>query len=286
MSVPTDDMFEFYRQHGQMSDPGEHVDLFDGLPSDLDSLCDVVQTNLLHVFWAERYGRRLTEENEKSLYIRNLTEKLALIRQIDDSALVNERPLGKRQIGNCRDFTLMMTAFLRHQGVVARARCGFGAYFMTNQYEDHWVCEYWNEEQNRWILVDSQLDKIQRKTLKIDFDPLDVPRDQFIIAGKAWEMCRSGQAEPKEFGIFDMRGWWFIWGDVVRDFLALNKVNILPWDHELEVFKYQLDDPLTQDPDELAFYDRIAALTLAGDHAFHEIRREIKESCWRIPDDW
>jgi LysM repeat protein len=48
------------------------------------------------------------------------------------------------------------------------------------------------------------------------FSPLDVPRDQFIVAGRAWESCRSGQADPDCFRIMDMSGWWFIWGDVIR----------------------------------------------------------------------
>ena len=31
------------------------------------------------------------------------------------------------------------------QGMPARARCGFGAYFEKGKYVDHWVTEYWNE---------------------------------------------------------------------------------------------------------------------------------------------
>jgi hypothetical protein len=58
-------------------------------------------------------------------------------------------------------------------------------------------------------------------------------REEFITAGKAWQMCRSGKADPDKFGIFDMHGLRFIWGDVVRDFLALNKVETLPWQREV-----------------------------------------------------
>ena len=54
--------------------------------------------------------------------------------------------------------------------------------------------------------------------------------DRFLTGGQAWQMCRSGGANPDDFGIFDMRGPWFMQGDLVRDFLALNKVEILPWD--------------------------------------------------------
>ena len=54
---------------------------------------------------------------------------------------------------------------------------------LLNYYDDHWVVEYWNAGQARWILVDAQLDTIQCEALRIPFNPLDVPRDQFIVGG-------------------------------------------------------------------------------------------------------
>jgi hypothetical protein len=168
-----------------MTDPGPHADFFQGLPTDLAELCQVVQGSLLHIFWAKRYGRTLTEAEQKTVNVRPVAEKLALIRAVDSHPLCEARTLEKRQVGNCRDFTLLLTSILRHQGLPARARCGFGAYFEPNRYEDHWVCEYWNSSQGHWVMVDSQLDALQREVLGIGFDPLDVPADQFITGGKA-----------------------------------------------------------------------------------------------------
>ena len=73
------------------------------------------------------------------------------------------RPLDRRLVGNCRRFSVLLVAMLRHQGVPARARCGFGAYFLPNHFEDHWVVEYWNQEGGRWVFVDAQLDELQRE---------------------------------------------------------------------------------------------------------------------------
>jgi hypothetical protein len=50
--------------------------------------------------------------------------------------------------------------------------------------------------ENRWILVDAQLDAVQRETFKPGFDPLDVPRDGFIVAGDAWRQCRTVKQIP------------------------------------------------------------------------------------------
>ncbi|MFC1878676.1 transglutaminase domain-containing protein [Chloroflexota bacterium] len=286
MTIVDPNLLDFYRQQGPMSDPGKYAGLMAGLPTDLASLCRVVQHNLIHVFWAEKYGRNLSNEEKGPLNLRRLSHKLALARQIDGRPLVNERPVEKRQVGNCRDYSLLLTAFLRQQGVAARARCGFGAYFLPNHYEDHWVCEYWNSQEGRWVLVDAQLDGLQRKAMSIPFDPLDVPRDQFIVAGQAWQMCRAGEADPTQFGVLNMNGWWFIWGDVARDFLSLNKVTILAWDHEVSVFTHKLEDPPPEDPEELTFLDRIAALTLSGDPGFDAIRTEFEHPRWKTPREW
>jgi hypothetical protein len=135
------------------------------------------------------------------------------------------------------------------------------------------------------VLVDAQLDEFQCKELKVDFDPLDVPCDQFVVAGEAWQMCRLGITESQQFGIFEMHGWWFIWGNVVRELFAFNKVELLPWDLIAGCMTHDLDDPLPK-KGELAYYDGIAALTLAGDLAFPELRCIVEQDArFQIPPD-
>gem|GEM_PF-71644 len=274
---------EYYARPGLMTDPKEHAELFEGLPTEISALSQTVQGVLIHVFWAERYGVTLSDEREEEVNIRSVADMLARIRELDDRPLTVARPLEKRLVGNCRDFSTLLCAMLRYQGVPARARCGFGAYFLPDRYEDHWICEYWKADEQRWVMVDAQLDGFQREVLKIQFDPLDVPQDQFLTAGKGWLMCRAGQADPDSFGIFDMHGMWFIRGNVVRDLLSLNKIEILPWDGWGLAAKEEKD----VSADDMALLDRIAKLTLAGNEAFSEIR-SIYENDDRLhmPPDW
>jgi hypothetical protein len=154
---------------------------------------------------------------------------------------------------------------LRSKGVPARARCGFGAYFEKGKFVDHWVTEYWNEPARKWVLVDPQLDARQRELFKISFDPLDVPRDQFLVAGDGWRLCRSGKADPQAFGILDMWGLWFIASNVVRDLAALNNHEMLPWD---------VWGPMVRNDAEvdLGLIDRLAELTHDPDAHFAELR--------------
>ncbi|MGB4337814.1 MAG: transglutaminase-like domain-containing protein [Bacillota bacterium] len=220
----------YFSVHGRMSDPGEHVALFNDMPHDIEALCRILQGAMIHANWLNRYGVELPGERFAELQLRHVSAMLARIVELDPRPLAEARPMDRRLLGNCRDLSLMLTSILRHQGVPARARCGFGRYFRAGHYEDHWVCEYWNGELQRWVLVDPQLDDVQRQVLGVKFDPTDVPRDQFLTAGEAWRMCRTGLADADRFGIFDMRGPWFIRGNLVRDVAALNKVELLPWD--------------------------------------------------------
>jgi len=257
----------YFTQQGRMSDPGVYVSLFENLPTSIPALVKLVQGVTIHVFWTERYGFKAPPERMAELQLRTMEKRLAHTLELDPRPLTEPRPIEKKLLGNCRDHSLLLVAMLRHQGVPARARCGFGAYFMPDHFEDHWVVEYWNQEQSRWVFVDAQLDDLQCDVLKISFDTLDVPRDQFIVGGKAWQMCRSGEQDPARFGIFDMNGLGFVRGNLVRDVASLNKMELLPWDCWGVILTEELDNP-----DDLAMLDDIAALTANDVPEFETVR--------------
>jgi len=267
MAETTANPLTFYAYPGVMTTPGEHAALLQGLPEAIPALCAIVQQNLLHVFWAERYGAPLSPERRAEVNIRRASTMLARIAALDSRLLTLPRPVDGRLVGNCRHFAVMLATLLRHQGIPARARCGFGAYFTPGQFEDHWACEVWSEAEGRWVMVDPQLDALQIETLGVTFDPHDVPADQFIAAGRAWQMCRSGEVDPERFGIFDMHGLWFVWGNLLRDLAALNKMELLPWDCWGLM---EADDPGSDE--NLAVFDRVAELTLGIDDDFGAVR--------------
>jgi len=274
------DILAYYAAPGTITQPGDYAKLLDDLPTDIGQLCQMVQGALIHVFWAERYGLQLSDQRRAEVQLRTVVRQLARIHELDARPLTVARPLTSRLVGNCRDFSVLLTTILRHQGVPARARCGFARYFLPNHYEDHWVCEYWNTARKRWVLVDAQLDFFQSAQLAIPFDPLDVPRDQFIVGGRAWQLCRTGAADPETFGIFDMQGLWFVRGDLVRDIAALNKIELLPWDG-WGIIEAR-DDELTAD--DLALLDRMAALSSGDVPEFEQVRALYeREERLRVP---
>jgi len=263
---------DFYKGSVPMTAGGARVGELRALPNDLAKQCEIIQGVLVHRDMAPfLYDLKLTEQQYAAGNLRPIELMLNKIHELDDRPLTIARSPDHRLPGVCRHFSLMLTAILREHGIPARSRCGFGAYFNAGKFEDHWVTEYWNAKQARWILVDAQMDPIQRKAFALKFDPLDVPRDAFVIAGDAWQRCRSGGADPSRYGLshINMAGLWFIAGNVIRDFASLNRIETLPWDvwGMMEVG----DDSLTDE--RKALIDKVAALTLAGDNALPEIRK-------------
>ena len=194
---------------------------------------------------------------------------LRRIFQLDGRPLHGPARLATRLVAVCRHFSVLLAAMLRAKGVAARARCGFATYFQRGLFLDHWVCEHWDAQAQRWVLVDAQLDALQQERLPIDFDVLDVPRDRFVIAGDAWADCRAGKADPAQFGILDQFGSWFVAGNVLRDAAAINNMAMLPWD--VWGAMPRPDEPI--DAARLVLLDRLAALAQAPDAAFAELRR-------------
>jgi hypothetical protein len=256
MTLPAE-IRDFYLALGPMT----AIDLPADLPSGVPAAFAVVQGVMMHQFWAGAYGETLTAPRIAQTHLRDSAAILAAL-----GGTTEARAPDRRVVGVCRHFSVLATALLRRQGIPARSRCGFGLYFDGTPV-DHWVVEYWDDAAG-WRLGDAQMDAVQTAALKLGFDPLDVPRDAFLVAGEAWRRCRSGEADPDQFGIMDMHGLWFVAGNLVRDLAALNNMEMLPWD----VWGLMWEPGQKPGAETLAKLDRIAPLTLTPDAHFTELR--------------
>jgi len=252
-----------------MTDPGRHRARFTGLPRDVASLARITRGLIIHEHFAAIYGVPISDEARKAVHVRRVEELLDHVLRIDARDLPEKRPPGARVVGNCRHFTVLLVSMLRSVGVPARARCGFGGYFLGDTFEDHWVCEYWDAAQRRWRLVDAQIDGRQRSAFGIDFDLTDVPRDRFLVGGAAWTQCRSGEADPNRFGLSltNEFGWWWIAANLMRDAAALDNTELLPWDS----WGGMPNPDEVIDADRLDLFDRLARLTANPDTQWDEL---------------
>ncbi|MFO1080118.1 MAG: transglutaminase domain-containing protein [Reyranellaceae bacterium] len=260
-----------------MTDPGAAAALLDGLPADAAALAAVVQGLLIHQHIAPAYGVALTAAQQDEPHLRPVAALLEHLTATDPRPLHAARPPEQRLAAVCRHFTVLHVALLRRHGLAARARCGFAAYFEPGQFVDHWVSEYWHEAAARWVLADAQLDARQCEIFGIDFDPLDVPRDRFLVAGEAWRRCRAGEADPQAFGILDLRGPWFVAGNVVRDVAALNNREMLPWD----VWGAM---PRADEAIDEKLFDRLAEISRAPDRSPDALQEACRDPRVAVPD--
>src|SRR5262245_49242946 len=224
-------ILEFYTRPAAMTSAGRYGPMLDQLPNDTAALARAVQGLLLHEHLAANtYGVALSDQRRKESHLRSTERMLDCILTRDGRPLATARPVDQRLVGTCRNFTVLFMAMLRAKGVPARARCGFGSYFTRGRFEDHWVGEYWNAAQARWVRVDAQIDGVQRRKLRIGFNLFDVPHNRFVIAGDAWAQCRAGTANPATFGLsfLNESGLWFIAQNILRDSAALNNMEMLP----------------------------------------------------------
>ena len=133
----------------------------------------------------------------------------------------------------------------------------------TDWYIDHWVAEHWDGE--RWILSDAQMDPVQVKEFGIDFDPADVPRDKFVVAGRAWTAHRAGEIDAGKCGLPGIPGesgpWW-IAANLIRDAAALSNMELLPWD--VWGSMPEPEDEIT--PDLVALLDELALPLVPFEH--------------------
>lgn len=241
-------MTDYYRTHGALTEPGRFAASLTA-SSDIPGLCAFVQGVVIHSDWASAYGVSADLSRETLPVAR----RMAMVEEAGGRDL----SLDRRTPGTCRDFALMTCSALRERGLPARVRCGFATYFTANPFEDHWVCEYWRENENRWVLTDAQLDSLQREHLRVAFDPTDLPTKTFLNAGEAWTAWRSGEIDADAFGHGESRGAWFLRVNLMRDLLALRKQETSDWDSWRSI----PEEEKTLDDQALAEGDRIAALT-------------------------
>jgi hypothetical protein len=250
-----------YATPGPFTDLHAHAARMRELPEGLPDLCRVVQGLMVHSFHVARYGLDPKAVREEDLVTRSAAAVLDGMLALDPRPLGEPRAPERRFVGNCRHFAVLLCAFLRARGTPARARCGFGAYFERDAFVDHWVAEVWDDARGSWRLVDAQLDDVHVEAHRIAFDPLDVPRTEFLVSGLAWQRCRRGLADPQRFGILHLRGSWFVLQHLVRDLAAHAKRELLTWDG----WGLMLDRERYDDPAVVSLLDRVAEVTVAPD---------------------
>lgn len=221
---------DFYATPGPFTElTDDQVAMIRDLGTDPRALCRAVQG--LVVSPPDATGAGLSDDRMAERNTRPAAALLGRVLELDGAAPLDEpRPAERRVVGTCRHFAVLATAFLRATSVPARARCGFATYFVAPKKVDHWVVEHWSGEERRWVRIDPEyVDRVTPGAARCE----DLREGEFLTAGEAWQLIRSGRADGADFGVFGTENWGpgEVRANAMRDLASLvGKVEMLPWD--------------------------------------------------------
>jgi hypothetical protein len=184
-------LLDFYRQYSSFTDPEEYEYLYENLPDSLSALCSLIKSQFIHPY-AElpKYRDQIPKErwNEFSKYptVKSILEGLL---SYGSSGIVNDRKPEERLVLGCRQNAILLASILKYRGIPARLRYGHATYIIPGFHVSHVICEVWNKNDNRWMLVDPSMAMV------------DFSREKFDISNDLWLKMQKGEIDPNLYGI-------------------------------------------------------------------------------------
>lgn len=208
------DIQNFYREYSKYTFPGSYVEeLANTLPKDIRKLGLLVRKQLIHIAILKngntgtnsdlRYG-----DVTKVSWYRQPEDDIfptasAMISELyrrDPKGLYVERSAENKLVLTCRFTSILMASLLKTLGIPSRVRSGFAPYFEvqgmdSSKSSDHWINQYWNDTENRWVNID--IDGSLEDYLQ--FDPYDIPQGIFDFSSEAWLKVRRSEIDENHF---------------------------------------------------------------------------------------
>jgi hypothetical protein len=203
-------ILEHYLQFSSFTFPGLYQEqLLNELPDDIPTIGKILRKQIIHrMTLAEgnkgsnidlRYGDMKKVPWWRQPEDDNLPTASAMLAELyrrDQRGFVDDRQEKDRLILTCRFIAILMATILKSKGKPARVRSGFDSY--SSPYPgkscDHWITQYWNTQQERWITID-----VDNCLYDLEFDIFDMPTSVFDWSADAWLKARKGEADPRKF---------------------------------------------------------------------------------------
>jgi len=280
----------FYLQFSEYTHPGLYGDLLKKvLPDDIKDIGLLVRKSLMHRTTLKngntgsnvdlRYGDTTkvpwNRQPEDDVFVTSSAMLSELFRR-DPKGLTVDRLAENKLILTCRFTSILMASLLKLKGVPARVRSGFAPYFNVNglpggKSDDHWVNQYWNEKESRWVTID--VDGSIEGYLK--FDPYDIPEGSFDFSADAWLNVRSKKVDADHFyNAGGTGGLIAISWELFYDFHCLMNDEVI-YHHTPEITHFGKFDKLSEE--QLAEIDSLAQLMQKPDENFEQLK-DIWES--------
>ena len=182
----SDSVLEFYKQYSSYTDPGEYAYLYETLPDSLPELCSIIKSQFIHPYAElpdvkDLIPRDRWNEMEKYPTVKSI---LAGLVSFDSRGFVTDRKPQNKLVLGCREYAILLASVLKYRSIPARVRCGHADYLIPGLHGSHTICEVWNVNEKRWMLVDPS-------TGMIDFS-----REKFDFSNETWLKMQKGEIDP------------------------------------------------------------------------------------------
>jgi len=202
-----------FLQFGTYTYPGLYESkLKNDLPDDIREIGELVRKNIIHRTTLAsgntgenadmRFGDMTKvpwwRQPEDDILVTAAAMLAELYRRDIQGFILNREPKDKLVL-TCRFVSILVASILKSKQIPARVRAGNASYFdmgnLGDVSADHWINQYWDEKEKRWITIDVD----GSMSFVGNFDPYDMPDNKFDFPAKAWLEIRSGRLDPNHF---------------------------------------------------------------------------------------
>jgi Transglutaminase-like superfamily len=250
------------------SDPGQWAGLFDDITPTVTSV-STMSRNLVAHYRAQ--AAELPDSSRDDISLRWTDAILDIDQRRHNAPLTDERAVGERVQGCCRDHTLLALSALRHHEVPARSRVGFSSYLSPTWNYDHVIVEAWMD--GHWRRFDPEFGE----PLPLLADPTDMALDAeapFLTAARVWLGHRAGVLDVTRFGVAEglgIEGDWFVHAYVIEEVAHRFGDELLLWDQWGAMF----GDLTEAAPEVVTLVDEVARLLVGADEGDIGAEREL-----------
>lgn len=279
-------IISFYKQTSLYTDLGLYSDFAKKLPNDINKLCILQREQIIHPVCVNQENI-INQKNKNNICVTRLKYEddlfptaISMISELlrkDKNYSINRKKEDMIHV-TCRGQAILLASILKAKGYSTRVRSGFATYIKNDGVNyDHWITEYYDENKDKWILVDADM-----HCSNCDFDVNDIPRNKFIFGAQAYLGMRNNKYKGKEIYYASdpaTLGLKATLRSLFYDFHSLMNDEII----FLHLPKYIQDKNLELTEDEYKELDVLANLLLEPDKNFDELLKIWNsESKYRI----
>ncbi len=161
-------ILDHYLEFSQYTDPGLYKNLLKKLPNKIEEIGLLTRKQIIHRNTLKngntgsnedmRYGNMAEVPWHRQCEDDIFTTAAAMIAELcrrDNHGFVLNRATKDKLVVTCRHVSILVASILKSKNIPCRARSGFFPYFdlFGGKSTDHWINQYWNEKENRWVLM-------------------------------------------------------------------------------------------------------------------------------------